>query len=105
MKRYGRLQSIITDRLRLYRAAVKVIGNEVCQETGRWLNNRAENSHQPFRRRERATAKFRDAKTLQKFVAVHTSIHNQGRRARYSGMGGLVQQPAAPGAHWKHPTG
>ncbi len=82
MKRYGRLQSIVTDRLRLYRAALKVIGNEVCQETGRWLNNRAENSHQPFRRRERATAKFRDAKTLQKFIAVHTSIHNQDRLTR-----------------------
>jgi transposase-like protein len=36
------------------------------QECGRWLNNRAENLHQPFRRRERAMAKFRDMKTLQK---------------------------------------
>ena len=43
---------------------------------GRWLNNRAENSHQPFRRREGAMAKFRDVKTLRKFAAVHPSIHN-----------------------------
>ena len=59
MKRYGRPASIVTDRLPSYRAAMKVIGNEGCQETGRWLNNRAENSHQPFRRREGAMARFR----------------------------------------------
>jgi putative transposase len=44
----------VTDKLRSYGAAMKVIGNVDKQETGRWLNNRAENSHQPFRRRERA---------------------------------------------------
>ena len=60
MKRYGRPASIVTDRLKSYRAAMKVISNEGCQETGRWLNNRAENSHQPFRRREGAMARFRD---------------------------------------------
>ena len=41
MKRDGRPASIVTDRLQSYRAAMKVIGNEGCQETGRWLNNRA----------------------------------------------------------------
>jgi len=55
---------------------MKVIGNAANQECGRWLNNRAENSHQPIRRRERAMAKFRDMQTLQKFAAVHPSIHN-----------------------------
>ena len=44
---------------------VSGIGNAADQECGRWLNNRAENSHQPFRRRERAMSKFRDVKTLQ----------------------------------------
>ena len=76
MKRYGRPASIVTDRLRSYRAAMNVIGNAADQTCGRWLNNRAENSHQPFRRREGAMAKFRDVKTLQKFAAVHASIHN-----------------------------
>ncbi len=51
MKRYGRPRAIVTDRLRSYGAAMKVIGNLERQECGRWLNNRAENSHQPFRRR------------------------------------------------------
>ena len=66
MKRYGRPASIVTDSLRSYRAAMNVIGNAADQTCGRWLNNRAENSHQPFRRREGAMAKFRDVKTLQK---------------------------------------
>ncbi len=76
MKRYGRPEVIVTDRLRSYRAAMREIGNKARQETGRWLNNRAENSHQPFRRRERAMARFRSAATLQKFAAVHASVHN-----------------------------
>ena len=61
MKRYGRPEVIVTDHLRSYRAAMRESGNEARQVTGRWLNNRAENSHQPFRRRERAMAKFRSA--------------------------------------------
>jgi len=48
MKRYGNPDVVVTDRLRSYRAAMYVIGNPGRQETGRWLNNRAENSHQPF---------------------------------------------------------
>ena len=67
MKRYGPPKVVVTDRLGSYRAAMTVIGNAANQECGRWLNNRAENSHQPFRRREKAMAKFRDIKTLQKF--------------------------------------
>jgi putative transposase len=62
---------------------MKEIGNEACQETGRWLNNRSENSHQPFRRRERAMAKFRSAKSLQKFASVHSSVHNHFNQERH----------------------
>ena len=62
---------------------MKVIGNTAIQECGRWLNNRAENSHQPFRRRERAMAMFRDVRTLQKFAAVHASIHNHFNQDRH----------------------
>jgi putative transposase len=76
MKRYGRPGAIVTDRLRSYRAALIMIGNQGIQLCGRWLNNRAENSHQPFRRREGAMARFRDIKTLQKFVAVHAALYN-----------------------------
>ena len=76
MKRYGRPRCIVTDRLRSYGAAMKVIGVVDRQACRQWLNNRAENSHQPFRRREGAMARFRDIKTLQKFASAHASIHN-----------------------------
>ncbi len=83
MKRHGPPRIIVTDRLRSYRAAMKVIGNAKRQVTGRWLNNRAENSHQPFRRRERAMAKFRSSKSLQKFTSIHSSIHNHFNQERH----------------------
>jgi putative transposase len=83
MKRYGRPQAIVTDRLRSYGAAMRVVGNSERQVCGRWLNNRAENSHQPFRRREGAMAKFRDIKTLQKFASAHASIHNHFNHDRH----------------------
>jgi putative transposase len=83
MKRYGSPEVIVTDKLRSYRAAMKEIGNADQQETGRWLNNRAENSHQPFRRRERAMLKFRAAKSLQRFVSIHSSVHNHFNMERH----------------------
>ncbi|MEM9740389.1 MAG: DDE-type integrase/transposase/recombinase, partial [Pseudomonadota bacterium] len=46
------------------------------QEVGRHLNNRAENSHLPFRRRERAMSRFRRMSHLQKFASTHASLHN-----------------------------
>jgi putative transposase len=82
MKRYGSPAGIVTDKLRSYGAAMKVIGNAKKQETGRWLNNRAENSHLPFRRRERAMLRFRQMRSLQKFVAVHSSVHNHFNQER-----------------------
>ncbi len=95
MKRYGRPASIVTDRLPLYRAAMHVIGNAAAQTCGRWLNNRAENSHQPFRRRERAMATFGDVKTLQKFAAVHASIHNHFNHQRHLKRGDIFKQNRA----------
>ncbi len=103
MKRYGNPFEIVTDCLRSYRAAMKVIGNEARQETGRWLNNRAENSHQPFRRRERAMAKFRSAKSLQKFASIHSSLHNHFNQERhlYNRQTFKLHRTAAL-AEWRH---
>jgi putative transposase len=96
MKRHGRPHVFVTDLLRSYGAALKAIGVAERQETGRWLNNRGENSHQPFRRRERAplvvclqtTAgqrmlRFRDMRSMQKFVSVHASVHNHFNQERH----------------------
>ena len=59
-----------------YGAALKDLGAQDLQETGQHLNNRAENSHLPFRRRERAMLRFRRMRSLQKFVAVQASVYN-----------------------------
>ena len=56
---------------------MKALGNTAKQAIGRWANNRVENSHLPFRRRERAMVKFRQMKTLQTFSSVHAAFHNR----------------------------
>ena len=83
MKRYGIPDVIVTDRLRSYGAAMKVIGNAGKQQAGRWLNNRAENSHLPFRRRERAMSRFRRMHCLQKFASVHSFVHKHFDQERH----------------------
>jgi putative transposase len=83
MKQHGPAHVFVTDKLRSYGAAMKVIGNVDKEETGRWLNNQAENSQQPFRRRERAMLRFRRMQTLKKFVAVHASVHNHFNLERH----------------------
>ena len=54
LKRHGSPAAITTDGLRSYTAAMTELGNSDKQEVGRWANNRVENSHLSFRRRERA---------------------------------------------------
>jgi putative transposase len=83
MEKYGRPKIIVTDRLCSYSAAMKAIGNADRQVVGRRLNNRAENPHQPFRRRERAMLRFRNMKTLQKFSSVHAEVHNHFSQERH----------------------
>jgi putative transposase len=83
LKRHGRVEAITTDGLRSYRAAMTELGNADKQEVGRWANNRAENAHLSFRRRERAMLRFRRMKSLQKFSAVHGSIHNHFNQERH----------------------
>ena len=72
----------MTDRLRSYGAALREIGAAHRRETGRWLNNRAENSHLPFRRRERAMLRFRRMRSLQKISAVLASVYNDFNQER-----------------------
>jgi putative transposase len=83
MKKYGAPKVIVTDRLKSYRAAMKIIGNESTREVGRWKNNRCENSHLPFRRREYAMLKFRRMRSLQKFVSIHSSVFNHFNKERH----------------------
>ncbi|WP_256435273.1 transposase [Croceicoccus sp. YJ47] len=59
------------------------LGCEHKQKTGRYANNRAENAHLPFRRKERAMLRFRQMKSLQKFASVHASFHNHFNSERH----------------------
>jgi putative transposase len=83
MKRHGRSDVFVTDKLPSYGAATKAIGNADRQETGHQLNNRAENSRQPFRRRERAMLRFRPMRGSQGYTAVHASVHTHFNAERH----------------------
>lgn len=83
LKRHGKAETIITDSLMSYPAAMRDLGNLERREMGRWLNNLAENSHLPFRRRERAMLRFRQMKSLQKFASVHANVHNHFNSDRH----------------------
>jgi putative transposase len=83
LKRHGKVEAIVTDGLQSYPAAMRDLGIEDRREMGRWLNNRAENSHLPFRRRERAMLRFRQMKSLQKFASVHANVHNHFNQDRH----------------------
>ncbi|WP_040717848.1 IS6 family transposase, partial [Caenibius tardaugens] len=83
LKRHGQADKIVTDGLRSYPAAMRDLGNLERREMGRYLNNRAENSHLPFRRRERAMQRFRQMKSLQKFAFVHASLTNHFNSERH----------------------
>ena len=78
MKKYAAPRSIVTDGLRAYSAAMNDMGVATKRhEVGRRFNNRAHNSHQPFRRRQWAMQRFRSLKTLRKFSPVHLQVYNQ----------------------------
>ncbi len=83
MKRFGRPTKIVTARLRSYKAAMTALECSNRQDIGRWRNNRAENSHQPFRRKERSMQGIKSHATLQKFTSIHGQICNHFNAQRH----------------------
>ena len=83
LKRHGSPEAITTDGLRSYKAAMYELGNSDKQEVGRWANNRVENSHLSFRRRERAMLRFRRMACLQKFASFYSNVHNHSNSQRH----------------------
>ena len=77
LKRQGRAPRVmITDKLASYPAAKKDLLPAVEHRRHKGLNNRAENSHQPTRRRERQMKRFKSARQVQRFLAAHEPINN-----------------------------
>jgi putative transposase len=66
----------VTDKLPSYGAAFRELGLSKYHDFGGRKNNRAENSHQPIRRRERKMQRFKSAGSAQRFLSVHSSIYN-----------------------------
>jgi putative transposase len=77
LKKYAFVpERLVTDDLRSYGAAARDLGIESRHERGRWKNNRAENSHQPTRRREHMMQRFKSPGSAQKFLSIHAAVFN-----------------------------
>ena len=77
LKKYAFVpERLVTDDLRSYDAAARALGLERVHDRGRWRNNRAENSHQPTRRRERKMQRFKSPRSAQKFLSTHAAVYN-----------------------------
>ena len=77
MKRFGLPNRIITDKLRSYGAAKREVAPDLEHRSHKGLNNRAENSHLPFRKRERCMQGFRSPSGLQRFVTCQSAVRNR----------------------------
>ena len=67
---------LVTDKLRSYAAARTALGMSARHDQGLRANNRAENSHQPVRRRERKMQRFKSPGSAQRFLSVHAAVYN-----------------------------
>ncbi|WP_211608444.1 IS6 family transposase [Paraburkholderia nemoris] len=84
LRKHGRAPRVlITDKLKSYAAANRDLGINVEHRQHKGLNNRAENSHQPTRVREKVMRRFKSARHLQRFASVHDQVANLFMHCRY----------------------
>ena len=97
---------VVTDKLKSYAAAKRKVLPHTEHRQSRYLNNRAEVSHQPTRRRERQMQRFKSARHAQRFLSAHGCVHNhfQLRRHRLSATAYRTARDAAFHT-WREVTG
>ena len=77
LKRQGLTPTVIvTDKLGSYSSALRELGVAQRHDTGRWKNNRAENSHQPLQQRKRRMKRFKSPGSAQRFLSIHATVYN-----------------------------
>ena len=77
LKKQGRVPSrLVTDKLRSYHVAIRILGLTAEHIDNKRANNRAENSHQPVRRREHKQQRFKSPGSAQRFLNIHSSVYN-----------------------------
>src|SRR2546421_2001430 len=74
---------VVTDKLRSYGAAFRELHLTCHHDQGLRKNNRAENSHQIVRRRERKMQRFKSAASAQRFLSMHAAVHNTFNHQRH----------------------
>jgi putative transposase len=85
LKKQGHVPRVmITDKLRSYNAAKRQVMPSGEHRSHKGLNNRAENSRQPIRRRERMMKRFKSTRQLRRFVSIHDPAANLFHFPRHS---------------------
>src|SRR4051794_4794039 len=82
---------LVTDKLRSYGSAFRQLQLTCPHEQGLRKNNRAENSHQPVRRRERKMQRFKSARSAQRFLSMHAAVHNTFNLQRHLVSGSTLR--------------
>jgi len=91
---------IVTDKLRSYGVAQRRLLPGVEHRQSRYLNNRAENSHRPTRRRERQMQRFRSPKQARDFLSAHAFIHGHFHPRRHLMAATAYRAIRTPTALW-----
>ena len=93
---------LTTDKLGSYGSAFRQLRLARPREQGLRKNNRAENSHQAVRRRERKKQRFKSARSAQRFLSIHAAVHNTFNLQRHLvSRATLRTLRAEAAAHWQ----
>src|SRR5215211_392818 len=96
---------LVTDRLASYGCARRQLGMEARHEQGLRKNNRAENSHQAVRRRERKMQRFKSPRSAQRFLSAHSAVYNSFNLQRHLVFRRILRLFRAEAArHWANAT-